>query len=169
MDVYQRKQYFEIWIEFCVDLTKKGDFLLNHFFHLLLGLNFENLSNKWQVSVMWIIFLFSMHQNVRELKVSKSRKQLIVFSILPKSNKTHYPEHLLFSKYAQDSVLRSFFGRIENSINYFRDILTLSFASSFIWHLRVVIGTRCFKFPTQALNCMYSHVHNSPPFGLFMK
>ena len=70
-------------------------------------------------------------------------------------NQTHYPEHLLFSKYAQDSVLRSFFGRIENSINCFRDILTLSFASSFIWHLRVVIGTRCFKFPTQALNCMY--------------
>jgi hypothetical protein len=34
---------------------------------------------------------------LRLLKVSKSRKQFMVPSILPKMNETHYPEHLLYS------------------------------------------------------------------------
>ena len=34
-----------------------------------------------------------------------------------------------FGKYAQDSKLRSFFGRIENTINCFRDLLTFSYLS----------------------------------------
>jgi hypothetical protein len=44
----------------------------------------------------------------KQLKVSKSQKQFTGFSILPKNNETHYPEHLLFLKYAQDSEFRSF-------------------------------------------------------------
>ena len=50
----------------------------------------------------------------------------MVLSILPKTNETHYPEHLLFSKYAQDSEFPSVFGRIEKTINCFRDLLTFS-------------------------------------------
>ena len=59
------------------------------------------------------------------LKVSKSQKQLFEFSILPKNvrkwKKKKYPES------SQDFfrfVFRSFFGRIENSKNCFRDLLT---------------------------------------------
>ena len=58
------------------------------------------------------------------LKVSKSRKKIWCSQFFQKTNETHYPEHLLFSKYAQDSKLRSFFGRNDNSINCFRDLLT---------------------------------------------
>ena len=36
-----------------------------------------------------------------------------------KMNKTHYPEHLLFSKNAQDSKFCLYFGRIKNTINCF--------------------------------------------------
>ena len=46
-----------------------------------------------------------------------------------KTNETHYHEHLLFSKYSQDSELRSFSGRIENTINCFQDLLTFSYLS----------------------------------------
>ena len=56
-------------------------------------------------------------------KVSKSRKKLWCSQFF---QKTHYPEHLFFSKYAQDSEFRSFFGRIEKTMNCFQDLLTFS-------------------------------------------
>ena len=58
-----------------------------------------------------------------KLKVSKSRKKLWCSQFF---QKTHYPEHLFFSKYAQDSEFRSFFGRIEKTMNCFQDLLTFS-------------------------------------------
>ena len=59
------------------------------------------------------------------LKVSFWKKKNIVFLILPK-NEWNALSWALFSKYAQDSELHSFFERIENSIDCFRDLLTFS-------------------------------------------
>ena len=58
------------------------------------------------------------------LKVSKSREKLWCSQFFQKTNKTHYSEYFLFSKYAQDSEFRLCFGRVENTINCFLDLLT---------------------------------------------
>ena len=39
------------------------------------------------------------------VKVSKSRKQFMIFQFFQKTNETHYSEDLLVSKYAQNSEL----------------------------------------------------------------
>ena len=53
------------------------------------------------------------------LKVSKSRKQFIVSSIFPKNE-----QNSLSFFFTQDSEFCSFFGRIEDTIIFFRDCLT---------------------------------------------
>ena len=62
------------------------------------------------------------------LKVSKSRKQFMVASILPKK-RTKLTILSIFS--TEDSELCSFFGRIEETIMYFRDYLTFNWGIKF--------------------------------------
>ena len=50
------------------------------------------------------------------LKVTQSRKQIMISSILPRTKLT-----ILSKEHAQDSEFCSFFGRIEETINCFRD------------------------------------------------
>ena len=57
------------------------------------------------------------------LKVRKSQKQSMVSSILPKK-RTKLT--ILSKEDPQDSEFHSFFGRIEDSINCFRDLLTFT-------------------------------------------
>ena len=57
------------------------------------------------------------------LKVSKSRKQFMVFSILPKNEWKQFDLSYHSSKV---KFFRSFFGRIEENISRFRDLLTFS-------------------------------------------
>ena len=59
---------------------------------------------------------------VQGLKVRQSRKKIMVFSILPKKRTKLFT--ILSTEDAQDSEFRSFFGRIEDTINCFRDLLT---------------------------------------------
>ena len=62
---------------------------------------------------------------IKEVKVGKLEKKYGVLNSSKKWTKlTTYPEHLLFSTHAQNSELRSFFGRIENAINCLRDLPT---------------------------------------------
>ena len=66
------------------------------------------------------------------LKVSKSRKQIVVPSILPKKR----TKLAILSNFStQDCEFRSFFGRIEDTIILFRDLLTF----------RSIIHTNCAK------------------------
>ena len=57
------------------------------------------------------------------LKISKSRKQFLEFSILPK-NERKGGKNILRVLRIIFVVFRSFFGRIKNSKNCFRDLLT---------------------------------------------
>ena len=74
----------------------------------------------------WVIFFLEKHSSFscrcaftrylsEQLKVSKSRKQFMVSRILPKNEQTEQ---------SQDSNFQSFFGRIQETINCFRDLLT---------------------------------------------
>ena len=60
------------------------------------------------------------------LKVSKSRKQFLVFSI-PLKKMKNGEKNILRALKIFFFVFRSFFGRIENSKNCFRDLLTFSY------------------------------------------
>ena len=64
---------------------------------------------------------------IHHLKVSKSRKQFMVSSILPK-NKRKTLFWLLSKEDAQDIEFSSIFGRIEDITNCFRDLLTFKSA-----------------------------------------
>jgi hypothetical protein len=55
------------------------------------------------------------------LKVRQSRKQIMLFSILSKNERNSLK---LAQEDAQDSGFRSFFARIESTINCFQDLLT---------------------------------------------
>ena len=50
----------------------------------------------------------------------------MVFSILPKTNENHYPEHFPLWGDAQDSKFCSFFERIEDTIIFFQDFQSFS-------------------------------------------
>ena len=67
-----------------------------------------------------------MQIGITELKVSKSRMQFMVFLIL---KKTKTKLTILSKEDAQDSGICSFFGRIEETLNCFRDLLTISINS----------------------------------------
>ena len=69
------------------------------------------------------IFMSVANFGKPSLKVSKSRMQIVVSSILPK-NRTKLTILSNFS--TQDSEFRSFFGRIEDTTICFRDLLTFS-------------------------------------------
>ena len=58
-----------------------------------------------------------------DLKVRQSRKQIMVSSILPKNERWDNFQYIKLSQ-------RSFFGRIEDTINCFRDLLTFTSSSS---------------------------------------
>ena len=60
------------------------------------------------------------------LEDSKSRKQFIVFSILTKDKRNSISFLLLLYFITQESKFRSVFGRIEETINCFRDLLTFT-------------------------------------------
>ena len=60
------------------------------------------------------------------LKVKKSWKQSMVSSILPKTNKNHYPEHFSHIEMPRIVSLVHFFGKIEDTIICFRDFLTFN-------------------------------------------
>ena len=60
-------------------------------------------------------FLFSIW-----VKVSKSRKQIMVFSILPKTQRNLYIQSIFST---QNSEFRSFYGRIEETIICFRALM----------------------------------------------
>ena len=92
------------------------------FYNLLLKiLNVEG-ALQHKIASCWCQGNYTLQKNV--LKVSKSRKKLWCSQFFQKTNEPHYPEHLPFSKYVQDRKLCSFFGRIKNTINCFRDLVT---------------------------------------------
>ena len=69
------------------------------------------------------------------LKVRKSRKQIMVSSILPKNERWDNFHYIKLSQ-------RSFFGRIEDTINCFRDLLTFIISTL----LHILIGKMPFTF-----------------------
>ena len=74
--------------------------------------------------------VFETNLNFRhQLKVSKYQKQ---FYVLPNFPKKQTKLTILSIFFTQDSEFRSFFGRIEESINCFRDLLTLRWRNSWI-------------------------------------
>ena len=106
----------------------------------------HGLSSPTSCHRLWHLFRFALeqrwclksiqcqigHSNLRKLlklikkvfsclflKVSKSRKQILLSSILPTTNKNHYPDHLSI-----EGSSHLLFGRFEDTINCLRDLLT---------------------------------------------
>ena len=81
----------------------------------------------------------ALEESQGHLKLSKSRKQFKVSSILPKKHRTKLTILRIFC--TQDSKFCSFFGRIEDTKIFFRDCLTFKATQ----HIKVLMTSNNFK------------------------
>ena len=87
---------------------------------------YSNLSKDFKMITMYYYFSsISLLESLNFLKVRQSRKQIMVSSILPKNERW---DNFQYIKLPQ----RSFFGRIEDTINCFPDLLTFRNSSKYM-------------------------------------
>ena len=91
----------------------------NHF----VCLKAQKATDSVQISIKIRMANFWEAMNESCVKVSKPRKQFMVSLILPKKRTILT---ILSREDAKDSEFRSFLGRIEDTINCFRDLLTFN-------------------------------------------
>ena len=76
------------------------------------------IENFWTLTIFWAA---PEIEKFGQLKVSEFQKQIILFSIFPKKRMKNFYSRILTTRI---EVFRSFFGRIENKMMCFRDLLT---------------------------------------------